>query len=135
MLIVDKIKADIIPATISASVAVLADKYILGNSLTAKANLFGLKTQRWVSVGTVVFTSDMIAEVLKDSAMAYMPMTMTSKYSMDLIKPLISGVSTTGLDYFGDRSLSAVNGFLLGAGSTLAGSYITKSFIKKKCQQ
>lgn len=127
MSITDTLKKDIIPAAISAVVGVIADKYILGQSLTATSSLLGIQTQRWISVGGTIFASDMIGEVLQGSVSGYIPST-----SFNLAKPLISGASTAGLNYFASSSISPMNGFLLGAGSVIAGDYITNSFVKKK---
>lgn len=127
MSLVDTLKADIVPAALSAGMGIFIDKYLLGQNLSANSKFLSIGMPRWASVGATVFTADMIAEVVQTKIQGYIPQVQ----GINLPKAVVSGVGVIGLEYFGDRSISYGGSFVLGAGSTIAGS-IVAGFIKKK---
>jgi hypothetical protein len=127
----EKIKEDLMPALISAGCSLLGYSLAFGESPMGYLPFFGSAVPAGVVVGGSVFSSHLIGNVLENNVLSMIgPKVVGVEH---LAKPVISGLSTYGIFKFGVSNETAfLPSFGLGAGSVLAGEYVSDTFHLKK---
>lgn len=127
MSVLDKIKQDFYPASFSAISGVLFYKFLLQQDLTDTYNFFGVDAPAWALIGSTIFASSLVGNILQYNVLPLIPGNVLAGYEGMIVKPVLSGLSTYGIIYVGESTEASFSSlFLLGAGSTLAGDSLSR---------
>lgn len=127
MNVYDKIKQDLVPATLSAASGIVFYKFLLEQDLTDTYGFFGMNVPAWALIGSTIFVSSLVGNVLQNNVLPLIPGNALAGYEGMIVKPAISGLATYGIIYVGESADASFGSlFLLGAGSVFAGDYLSK---------
>ena len=73
MSVYDKIKQDLVPATFSAASGIVFYKYLLDQDLTDTYGFFGMAVPAWALIGTTIFASSLVGNVLQNNVLPLIP--------------------------------------------------------------
>ena len=124
----EKIKADSLPALVSAGFGLLGYNMIFGESITDSVPFFGGSAPAWIVVGGGVFASDLVGNILQNDVLTMLPQSPSyAKIEGMLVRPVITGASLYGLFRLGvSDQTDLIRTFGLGAGSAIAGTYTSQ---------
>lgn len=118
-------------AVSSGAVASIASKYILGIDAQVPIPFLNTNINSMLAYGLVVGGASAINEATKDFTLPLLGLDKGIVSTGQMIAgPALTGFATVGLSYIVNgmelpSTKGAVNGFLLGAGSDMAGSYVS----------
>lgn len=123
----DKLKQIILPSAVSSVVAVGLYKYVLGEDLSMDVPFFNMNMPAYQVVGASSLIGSISGEFVSDILIPKIPKLEALGAIQDIIvPPSITGLTTYGtLRLAVSEDTSFKNGFLLGAGSSVIGKYIT----------
>lgn len=131
--LVEKIREVAQPSIISGIVAAGGAVYIFGLDSSQPIPFFGLgEVNSLIAIGGTVAGSVMISEILHDTVLPMIPHNKWVNAENRFLAPILAGGSTYLLLKSGvSEDTSMLNAFALGGGSSIAGRYISDSFLNK----
>lgn len=124
----EKLKEIFMPSLIASAVSVGLYHFVLGEDITEAIPLLNMEVPAYVAVGASSFAGSVAGEFLADVVIPKIPKIGALGSIQDMIvPPAITGLTTYGaIVALVHRDASFKNSFLLGAGSSAVGKYITK---------
>ena len=125
----EKLKDELIPSLASGTIGALAASFLLGVDLSAQFSLGSYNMPAYLAIGGSITAADLIAYASHDYVLEKIPMLQGfATYENKLLAPVLSGAATYALFRTTISSdASFTNSFILGAGSTIAGTYTSET--------
>jgi hypothetical protein len=121
------LKNELPSALISGAIGLVIEKYVLGHNLTSSDKFLGISIPKYGSTLLTVGSGSVIGGALSGVGNKYLPNQVSS-----LSKPLIGGLSVSGMNYLNHSNTNMINSFAMGAGSIYGGELIDNKILKKK---
>lgn len=131
MTIGEKVKADLIPATLSGLISLGIYSMFYGESLTGDFIPFlGQSLPAAVVVGGTVFGAHLVGNILENQVLGLFQSEKLAGIEGRIAKPVISGLATIGIFKFAvSPNANLMESFILGAGSVFASEYAYDTFM------